>query len=304
MKFPVRLLADASLLLSTAIWGLSFVLVKGSLAGADPFTFLALRFGLAALVAGAIAGRRLFERENLRPAATLSLLLFAGFAFQTWGLEFTTTARSAFLTGLCVLLVPVLAVLLFRHRPQFFSMLGVVLAAVGIYVMTGGLGPSADETTRFGDLLTILCAVAYAGHILGTDRYSRQRPAMPLVAWQFFGVSVLSAAVLPFVERRLVLNTPTVVGIVTTAMLASVLAISLQTWAQKRTTATRAALIFTLEPVFASFFAFLLAGEALTSIEFLGAGIILAAVVVAEVGNAVMARRRGEPEPTETLFEG
>ncbi|MGA9522177.1 MAG: DMT family transporter [Myxococcaceae bacterium] len=288
-----RLRADLALVAITALWGATFVVVKDALANADTFSFLAMRFGVGALVATVLAGRSLLAPGVLRYGALLSLFLFLGFALQTAGLHSTTESRSAFITGLAVILVPFVSVLFFRRWPQIPSLVGVSVAVLGLYVLTGGLdGAAAGGETLVGDLLTLGCAVTFAFHIALTERFAPRVPPVALVAVQLWGVCLLSTACLPFVETHVTWTGDLIWAVLFCGIFASALAISVQTWAQARTTAVRAALIFSLEPVFASSLSVVLGREELGQRELVGGLLTVLAVVIAEVGNAWLARRR------------
>lgn len=288
-----QLQADGALVLLTVLWGTSFLVVKDALASADPFSFLVLRFGLGALVLSAVVGRRMVSRENLKRGALLSLVLFSGYLFQTLGLAHTSPARSAFITGLCVLFVPLFSLVLFRQVPRLPALVGVVLSAVGLYFFTRA-DTAASEALSPGDLLTLLGAVGYALHITLTARVAPKQGAGALVAVQLWGVALLSAACLPFVETRVVVSGAFIGAVLFCGIVTSAVAISVQTWAQARTTAVRAALIYALEPVFASLFSVSLGYERLGPREWVGGGLIVLGVVVAEVGAAVWDRWRGQ----------
>jgi drug/metabolite transporter (DMT)-like permease len=286
--------ADGALVFLTALWGVSFLVVKDALAHGDTFSFLALRFGVGAAVLSAVVGRRMFARETLKHGALLSLFLFGGYLFQTLGLERTSPARSAFITGLAVLFVPLLALVLFRQVPRVPALLGVVLSAVGLYFLTRADADSA-ETFSSGDGLTLICAVCYAVHITLTGRFATKEGAGALVAVQLWGVALLSAACLPFVAVRVAWTSAFLGAVLFCGVVSSAVAISLQTWAQARTSAVRAALIYALEPVFASLFSVSLGYETLGAREWVGGGLIVLGVAVAEVGAAVWDRWRGQP---------
>lgn len=129
--------ADSSLVILTVLWGTTFVVVKDALSHGDPFSFLALRFGVGAVVLSVLSGRRLLSPSHLRRGGVLGLFLFAGFVFQTVGLKYTTPSRSAFITGMYVLLVPLVMLVLFRRVPRVSALMGVVLSAMGLYSLTG-----------------------------------------------------------------------------------------------------------------------------------------------------------------------
>ncbi|HZH15887.1 MAG TPA: DMT family transporter, partial [Archangium sp.] len=205
-----RLQADGALALITAFWGITFVVVKGALSHGDPYSFLALRFGIGALALTAIARRELFVPDTLRRGLLLGVFLFLGFVLQTVGLVSTTPSRSAFITGLYVVLVPVLGLALFRRVPRISSWGGVVLAAVGMRYLTGAELDAGQGLSR-GDWLTLGCALAYAFHILLTERYAPKSSVVALVGVQLWVVALLSALCLPFAGAR-VDWTPSFVG--------------------------------------------------------------------------------------------
>jgi drug/metabolite transporter (DMT)-like permease len=288
-----RLRADGALALVTAFWGITFVVVKGALGHGDPFSFLSLRFLVGALVLSALAGRQVLRPVNLRRGALLGGFLFAGFALQTTGLTFTTPSRSAFITGMSVVFVPLLSLALFKRMPKPTSLLGVVLAAVGLYFLTRPEAGSADGGLARGDLLTLGSTVAYACHITLTERFAPREGVTGLVAVQLWTVALLSMLCLPFVTTR-VEWTPSFVGAVLfCGIFASALAISAQTWGQARTTAVRAAVIYSMEPVFASTYSVALGIEVLGPREWTGGGLILLGVLVSDVGAAAWAWWRG-----------
>lgn len=284
-------------MLLTVLWGTTFVVVKDALSHGDPFSFLALRFGVGAGVLTVLSGRKVLSPIHLRRGGVLGLFLFAGFAFQTVGLEDTTPSRSAFITGMYVLLVPVVMLALFRRVPRVSSLVGVVLSAMGLYYLTGTEVGSAGLSR--GDLLTLACAVAYAFHIAFTDRYAPKEGVSALVAVQLWVVALLSVVCLPFVEAR-VAWTPAFLGAVAfCGVVASALALSVQTWAQARTSAVRAAIIYSLEPLFAGAFSVVLGYEILGVREWVGGGLIVLGVLVAELGSGLWERWRAREAPEE-----
>ncbi|MDQ3267101.1 MAG: DMT family transporter [Myxococcota bacterium] len=285
-----RLRGDLALLLITAVWGGTFVLVKDSLDQADPFTFLTLRFSLGALAAAAIARGDLWHKPSVRYGLLLGVFLFLGYALQTTGLQHTTPSRSAFITGMTIVLVPFVSIVLFKRLPRIPSLLGVGLAVLGLYWLTLAEGAASTSGTLRGDLLTFGCTVAYAFHIAWNERLAPKAKVMAMVTVQLTVVAVLSALCLPLLEVRLVWNPTLLWGVVFTGLFASTLAIGVQTWGQARTTAVRAALIFSLEPVFAALYSVAVGREALGRRELVGGGLIIFGVAVAEVGNALWDR--------------
>jgi len=288
-----RFWADGALALVTALWGVTFVVVKGALDQADPFSFLALRFLVGAVVLTALARREVLAPLAVRRGMVLGVFLFLGFALQTMGLVTTTPSRSAFITGLNVVLVPLLGFAFFRRLPRVASLVGVALASVGLHYLTG---VDMEEGGGFslGDWLTLGCAGAYAVHILLTERYAPKTGVAGLVAVQLWVVALLSVLCLPFTEAR-VAWTPGFIGaFVFCGLFASALVISVQTWGQARTTAVRAALIYSLEPVYAAVYSVVLGYEVLSPREWLGGSLIVFGVLVAELGGHLWDRLRNQ----------
>lgn len=287
-----RARADALLVLLTAGWATTFVVVKGALEDADPFTFLALRFTVGAIVASLFARSLLRHRESVIGGLVLSVPLLIGYVLQTVGLTYTTASRSAFFTGLAVLLVPFASVALFRRRPRGSSVIGVLFATAGLFLLTMYERGAELPTTWVGDALSLGCAAAYAVHITLIEKYAPRSHPSALVAVQLWIVALASAALIPFTQTRLVLSSGLVMAVLATGVFASALFIMAQAWAQQRTTAVRAAVIFSLEPVFASLFALALGEDALSRAEWFGGGLIVFGVLCSEAGGVWLDRRR------------
>ncbi len=282
-----RWAADGVLLACTALWGCTFVVVKAALADADALTFLALRFSLGAAVAAALARGALLSGVAWRGGALLGVLLFGGYALQTWGLEHTTPSRSAFITGLTVAFVPFAQLAVFRQRPPLASLVGIAVSVAGLALLTG---VELTGGVPLGDALTLGCALVYAFQIALTGRYARQAPPTALVTVQLLVTAALSLALRPLGPMRLEPSAQLWGAVALTGVAASAFAISLQAWAQARTTPVRAALVFSLEPVFAAALAWGLGHEALAARELVGGVTIVLGVGLGEVGAST--RRR------------
>jgi drug/metabolite transporter (DMT)-like permease len=278
--------ADAVLVSITAFWGVTFVVVKDAVALADPFTFLALRFFLGAVLLTLVAWRGIRGAPLVRAGAGLGVLLFIGFAAQTSGLQFTTPSRSAFLTGLSVLLVPFLSIAFHRRRPPPASLVGVAFAVCGLWALAGGTSLGMPIGLGKGDELTLLCALAFALHITLIERLARKHAPAPLVAVQLWTVAALAFFTLLAVGSRLQSTPPLWSAVLITGVGGSAVALLLQAWAQARTTAVRAALVYALEPVFAAAYSVALGREQLGLRELLGGGFIMLGVLVSELGAA------------------
>jgi len=275
-----RTKAEAFLVLVTAIWGCTFVVVKGALADASPLPFLAVRFMLAGLLLLAILGRGQVDGGTILPGSILGLFLFAGYLFQTWGLVYTTPSKSAFLTGFSVILVPVI-MMLSGFRMGSATLVGGVLGLFGIYLL---VAPSGMAAVNRGDLLTLAGALSFAVHIVLVGHYTKKFSFLHLVPVQVLVVGLLSLGALPFAPDQSLHLTGRLVGaILVTAVLATGVAFSVQNWAQQYTPAAHTALIFALEPVFAALSSRLVIGEHFGGRVLLGSGLILAGMVISEI---------------------
>jgi drug/metabolite transporter (DMT)-like permease len=291
--------ADLALLVLTLFWGTTFLLVKNALVGTSAAAFLLLRFGVATAAVGAVW---LVRRDRatpglLRHGLLLGLAMFGGFAFQTLGLRYTTPARSGFITGLAVLIVPFIARFLLRRRVNSFAWGGVALATLGLLALTRPFGDEITAAVRLGDALTIVCALAYAFQIVFTSEWSPRHALPALVFMQVATTLVCSLLLIPLEPLR-VGRGPELVGTVLfTGLGMTAAAFFIMNWAQRHTTAVRAALIFSLEPVAAAVFSNVVGGEPLGPLDLLGGGLIVLGVVAGEVGGALASRRDLPGEP-------
>jgi drug/metabolite transporter (DMT)-like permease len=285
--------ADLALLALTLVWGTTFTLVKRALdAGTSPGVFLSLRFGLAAAVLGGIW---LLRRNRptpglLRDGGLLGAAMFVGFALQTFGLRFTTPARSGFITGLAVVVVPLVARFLQRRRVTASAWAGVVLAVLGLALLTRPFGGDATSLVQLGDLLTLGCAVAYGFQIVWTSEFSPRHSLVGLTAVQIAVTFLGSLLLLAFEPVRLVPSGELLGTVLFTGLVMTVGAFFVMNWAQRHTTAVRAAIIYSLEPPAAAVFSHLVTGEVLPPLGIAGGALILLGIVVAEVGGALQAR--------------
>ena len=285
-----RTKAEAFLVVVSAIWGSTFVVVKAALADASPLPFLAMRFILAGLLLLAVLGRGQVDRETILPGFILGLFLFGGYLSQTWGLLYTTPSKSAFLTGFSVILVPVIMIF-YGLKTRSANLLGGVLGLFGIYLL---VAPSGMAAVNKGDILTLAGAVSFAAHIVLVGHYTKKFSFLHLVPVQILVVGLLSLIALPFVpDQTLHLTGRLVVAILVTAVLATGVAFSVQNWAQQYTPAAHTALIFALEPVFAALSSWLVMEERFGGRVLLGSGLILTGMVISEIWGS------GLPSPVE-----
>ena len=264
----------------TAVWGVTFVQVKDAVAIYPLFAFLALRFLIASCTLVVPGGPRLrrLGRGGVVAGALAGGLVGTGFALQTAGLERSSVSATGFVTGMYVVLTPLLALLLFRVRVARAALLGVGLTTVGLALLAGIHGGSPA-----GDLLVLGGAAVYALQIVLMERYA---PRYDAFAFTFVEMLAAFAGLLVIALALGELGWPhgwTVWGaLLVTGVFASALAFLAQTWAQSRTTATQTALAFSLEPVWTAFFGVTLAGDRLGALGWSGCAVIMAGIVAAE----------------------
>jgi drug/metabolite transporter (DMT)-like permease len=287
--------ALVALILVTAVWGVTFVQVKDAVELYPLFAFLAVRFVIASMTLAVPAAPRVrsLGRKGASRGAFLGLLLAAGYVLQTAGLERTTVSSTGFITGMYVVLTPLIALGLFRSHIGVSAWAGVVLATVGLAMLSGIHANSAT-----GDLLVLGGAAVYSLQIVLMERYA---PRYDAVAFTFCEMLAAAVGLLVIALARGDLGVPhgwTVWGaLLVTGIFASALGFLVQTWAQRRTSATRTALAFTLEPVWTAFFGYTLAGDRLGVLGWSGCAVIMAGIVLAEptAARALSARIRTEP---------
>jgi drug/metabolite transporter (DMT)-like permease len=286
--------ADLALLLATFLWGTSFVAVKDALADATPFAFLAVRFGVAALVL--VPGTRFRPRptgRELRGGILLGVLVAVGFLTQTAGLVITTPARSAFIVSVSSVLAPVIALAVLAERPSWLTGTALAVAALGIYLLTA---PDVGGLNR-GDLLTLVCAGCFGGQIVAVTNLARVADARRVVWIQIAVTALIAGMAAVVLEKPSIHWTPRFLGALAyTIAFASTTCFILQMHAQRYMSSARAALIFCFEPLFAALTSWLLLGERLSLLQWSGGALIIVGMVLAELPTS---RRDGTtaPEP-------
>ena len=294
-----RLQADLMLAACAVGWGATFVIVKTALADASVFVFLALRFVLAAVVLAALMARRRrgVDAGALRAAALLGCLMFAGFAFQTAGLTLTTPSKSAFITGILVVLVPLFLAAFGRKKISRWIWAGVAATVAGLYLLT--VPVSGFSNLNLGDVLTLFCAALYATHIIIIGHYVRRYSSSLLVYLQVAVTAVLSVVAVPlwavagWEAPRAVWSSRLIWAVVVTALVATVGTLLGQVWAQKYAAPSHVALLLTLEPVSAAVISYFVEGERLGPRAIAGAALILGGILIAELKGGAPAA----PEP-------
>ncbi|MFJ7678201.1 DMT family transporter [Peribacillus sp. NPDC097198] len=285
--------ADATLLFVVFIWGVTFVMVQNAISFLEPFSFNAVRFLIAFLfllvpyfLTLHKKGNR-YHKETMLAGLHIGVWLFLGYAFQTKGLELTTPAKTGFITGLSVVMVPVFSLVLLKLKLSRNTVLGVVAATFGLYLMA-----FVDHSSvNVGDFLVFLCAISFAMQIITTAKYAKTLPALPLTLIQIGTVSLLSfLSALLFGENysvvfkaEVMLQPEVWTALLVTSVLATSFAFFAQTYFQAYTTPTRVALIFSMEPVFAAMTSYIWIDEKLTIASLTGCGFIFAGMILAEL---------------------
>jgi drug/metabolite transporter (DMT)-like permease len=281
--------ALVALLAVTAVWGVTFVQVKDAVALYPLFAVLAVRFAIASIALGVPAGPRLrgLGRNGWLAGAGLGLLLATGYGLQTAGLERTTVSSTGFITGLYVVFTPLLALALFRVRAGRAVWAGVALATLGLALLSG-----VDAGSATGDLLVLAGSAAYSLQIVLMERFApRYDPLAFTEAEMIAAFAGFAAVALALGQVELPRGWTVWGALLVTGLFASALAYLVQTWAQRRTSATRTALAFTMEPVFTAFFGFTLAGDRLGWLGWGGCAVIMAGILLAEPAAGDALRR-------------
>ena len=286
---------EIALLGVTCLWGSTFVLVKGALSETSTLVFLACRFAIATLTLLVFYRGRLLRAYELNPSAArggiyAGLCLAAGFMFQTSGLRYTTPSRSAFITGLTTVTVPLLGAAVYRKWPRPAECIGGLVATVGMGLMT-------LEGERFGlgkgELLTLGCTIAYGIHVLVLSRYSPKGGVELLSFLQIATAAAVTGATFWWAEAPRVVWSPAVVrAMLVTGMLGTALAFTVMAWAQQKSSPARISVIFAFEPVAAAVTSYLVLGEILSRQALVGAALILAGILLVELKPAAAAEHQ------------
>ncbi|MGG1674732.1 DMT family transporter [Neobacillus sp. NRS-1170] len=290
MKKPIY--ADLSLLLVTLIWGTTFVLVQNAIDFIAPFAFNGIRFFIAAILL--IICLLIFERKQLqflnfkliKSGVFIGFWLFLGYVTQTIGLLYTTTSKAGFITGLSVVLVPLFSMFLLKQMPSRNAVLGVITATLGLFMLT----MTDVSSLTIGDGFVFICAISFAMHIIFTGKFSSKYPSLLLTVIQITTVAVLSIISSFLFEdwqksfnMTSLLSNSVILALIITSVFATAMAFFIQTNFQKYTSATRVALIFAMEPVFAAIAGYLWADERLSVSALFGCILIFMGMIFAEM---------------------
>ena len=278
----LRRLSEAALIGIASIWGLTFVMVKDAIEELPTMAFLAYRFIPASLIVAVVFRKQLMRLApaGWRAGAVMGVFLAGGYIFQTLGMEQTTASNAGFITGLFVVLTPVLAALVLRQSLPATVWAAAALAAVGLWLLSG----AGTEFNTRGDGLVLICSFSLAAHILATASAVRKHDVGALLAIQLGVVGLVCLAIgavagdLEAPEGATVWS-----ALIVTSLIASALGFFVQTFAQQHAPPARTALILAAEPAFAGLFGWLLNDERLSATGWLGAALIMTAIVAVEI---------------------
>ncbi len=287
-----EMIALVLLLLATLIWGSSFIFVKMAIAKMNLYYFLFIRFFVAGAIMFAVFRRRMLnvDAATIRAALILGVMLSASFIAQTEGLRFTAAANSALITCLYMVFTPLFLLIFKKTRVEMSSVLGVVLALVGMFLLTY----YSLTGMNVGDAITVACAVMLSWHLIYTGKYSVKHSLVPLVGYQFLFTSVFCGAIAA-IQGGFTLDIPRigVFALAFTAVFATAIAFFIQTYAQRVLSPTRTGVICSMESVFGALIPWCIGFETPTILSIVGACLMVAGMLVSEV--------KGSDHPCENV---
>lgn len=268
-----------TLTLVTMLWGTTFPAIKVIMKLLDATSYAGYRSMIAALAMLPLIGKKAFENDRvLKGGIILGLLYFTGLALQAWGIKYTTASSAAFITSFNVPLVCLLEVLILRRRPSRELLISMMMAVLGVLLLS--LEPGSYRLS-YGDIIVLACTIFWALQVIFIDRYSRECSVIPLAFMQLMISGVVGIALSASLGEPVRLDFSSWILLAYLAVVCSSLTCVLQIYGQRYTTSTQAAIIYTLEPVFASAFSSILLGEILTARQYAGAMLIVVATYMA-----------------------
>ncbi|HUT80166.1 MAG TPA: DMT family transporter [Candidatus Bathyarchaeia archaeon] len=302
-----------ALLFITVIWGSTFFMVDQAIETVNVMTFLAFRFTIALIVLLIVFSYQLYKFKITWGAVwrgmVIGLFLFIGYSFQTFGMAVgTEPGKTAFITGLYVVLVPIFASLLLKKPPHYLSWIGIVVAVGGLALLSID-SFNLQFSDILGDLLVFIGAFGYAFHIIFIDKFVEKIHYSSLVVFQTGTVAILAwiASAISWDENFAFTHTyftnQVIFTIVFTGVIATALILAAQTFAQKKTTPTHVALIFTMEPVFGALFAFIFVHEVPTVRQWIGCALILASMIFQQLIDIYLNRRKTQRIIEQSIAE-
>ena len=270
----------------TFVWGSTFVITKGSLTHISQMLFVAIRFVGASFIL-AILYYKILRKLTLRTfihCGFLGVLLFAGFLCQNVGILYTTASKSAFFTGTMVVMVPIVQFIVDRRLPRLGNLLGVLFAGLGLYLLTSPQGAEFNK----GDGLTLICAGTFAVYIVYLDHISNEFDKIHITFSQIAVVAIFSLiGMLFYRDMRFEYSPGLVVALLYLTIFATLITTLIQSKFQGDTLPTRAAIIFTTEPVIAAILAYYFRGEMIGIAGIIGGCIIIAGLLISELSDSI-----------------
>lgn len=269
--------ADLYLITVTAFWGLSFPIMSVALKTIPPYSYIAIRYTLGAIILTVFFHRkfRTIKPKDLKIAALIGVALLIGIIFQVVGLTYTTSSKSAFITGLNVVFVPIMLAIIYKKIPDIKTIVGIVLSLIGLYILSA----KGASKINFGDFLTLLGSIAFAAQIILVDKYAKEVNSGLLTSLELFVVGIFSFIPAIGVEKLHFEFTRTVViALLVTTILCTVIAMWVQNEMQPYTNPTHAAIIYLGEPVFGAIFSIFI-GDKLTGNSLIGSLLILIGMI-------------------------
>ena len=275
--------AEFYLLGIVIVWGSTFALIKNILNFIPPYTFLTYRFLLATLVLMIIFWKRIkrMNKTILRKGSLIGIFLFLAYTLQTVGIKYTTATKAGFITGLSVVLVPIISVFFIKEKVSRNSIIGAFFALIGLWF----LNYANSFSFNFGDFLVLLCAFSFAMHIISVGLYTKKLDYVLLVIVQLATVSILSLFLAVIFERpalNLSYSFNVWWGIIFMGVFATAFAFYMQNRFQRYSTATKTAIIFSGEPIFSAIFAYFLLGEKVGLIAWIGGLLIIFGMIISQ----------------------
>ena len=271
---------ELGLVAVTALWGATFTLIRDLLERMPPFLYISMRFWVAAAALALFGGLAGITKDEIRAGAVIAVPLFAGYACQIVGQQYTSPSNAGFITGLFVVTTPIIAALVYRSAPSKAALAGVALATVGLVLLAAPAG-----SLRKGDLMILGTAVAFGFHIVAIGHFAPGRSPMRLVTVQIVIAAVAATLWSSVAERTAPPTGDAFVWfvILLTGVFATSVGFVVQTRVQQLAPPTRTAVILTAEPVFAGIFGYVLAGDRLGARGYAGAVVIVAAILISEL---------------------
>ncbi|RLI75580.1 EamA family transporter [Archaeoglobales archaeon] len=275
-KRTYRIYADIGLLFIALIWGLTFPVIKIALDNLSPFAFNTIRFTISSLLFLPILKilHTKFDVDALKDGLKIGFFVFLGYTFQTVGLDYTTATNAGFITSVYVVLTPIIAFLIYKTPFGLRDIISTLLAFAGLFLLSGYNG------FNIGDVLILVCAIAFATEIAMISHYSKLNNPTMLAFMQILVVAVFSFPISLFTTSKFNINHDVINALIITAIFATVIAKFMQNWLQKYTMPSDAAVIFSMEGVFSHIFAILMLNEVLSFNQYVGAALVVLGVII------------------------